>query len=298
MPILVGDDTTQPMIKNIRPPGMLLGVETVTFGDITIGVVQPNGANLHVGSLTGWDNMAPVTGGVTQRAADDGAWLTPSYYAARPIGVGANIDTDSWENTTALLELLEAQIPGKVLTEMLVFDGTRSLSAMVRREGTPVVTRGGTRANLSVGLVAPDFRRYSPVAETASTNLPTTAGGLSLPISLPISLGATVSTGRMTVLNEGNEDTSPTFTVIGPCPPCTITHLGTGRQMQVPDAVPAGRVLVIDVDKHTALLDGTASRVVTGTWFDLPPGESVIAFAGGPYDPAAQLQVAWRSAWR
>jgi hypothetical protein len=92
--------------------------------------------------------------------------------------------------------------------------------------------------------------------------------------------------------------THPTFTVVGPSPRFSITHRATGRTLSFAEPVAVGRSLTIDTDRRTALLDGTASRVVTGTWFDYEPGVNEVAFSAPTYDSSALLVSTHRSAWR
>lgn len=292
MPILVGTVET-----GDGEAGDVLQRRYATIGDLLFGGIDPFGTRVYLVDIKGWHSSG-TTGSVQQRAADDGGWLTPAYLTPRPVELVLRLRGRDFPSIGSSLDRIINSVPVKALADLNVFDHAQQLVAAVRQNGDILVDRKAAAATVSIPLIAPDHRRYSPVLEVASTGLPTSSGGLSLPVRLPVSLGATSTTGRVLILNSGNESTPPIFTVHGPCPPCTITQLGTGRQLQVPDAIPAGHFLTIDVDKHTALLDGTASRVVTGTWFMLPPGESQVAFTGGPYDPGANLQVAWRSASR
>jgi hypothetical protein len=168
----------------------------------------------------------------------------------------------------------------------------------VRQDGDPLVDRLDGWARFSLSLIASDPRRYGTEEVSATTGLPQTSGGLSLPITLPITIGATVSSGRVSVTNAGNMATRPTLTVTGPSPAFSITHIGSGKRLASFEAVPAGRSLVLDADRRIALLDGTALRVVTGSWFDLDPGVNEIAFAAASYDPDASMTVSFRSAYR
>ncbi len=169
---------------------------------------------------------------------------------------------------------------------------------MVRQEGEFNVEGTQTVTRFSLSLLAPDPRKYAVDVTSAETALPSSAGGLSLPLSLPVSVGATVTAGVLTVTNRGNTAAPAVLTVVGPCPPFTITRRGSGESLRFTEALPAGRTLVIDTYRNRALLDGTALRVLSGSWFNLAPGVNEIAFSASSYDPAARLRIESRSAWR
>jgi hypothetical protein len=153
-------------------------------------------------------------------------------------------------------------------------------------------------ARFSIALTAPDPRRYAVGITRAETGLPSTSGGLSLPVSLPVSIGATVTSGVLSATNDGNMGTRPTLAVYGPVAPFALTHRGTGQTLRFHESVPAGRFLLLDTDRRRALLDGTAGRRVTGSWFEYGPGINEVAFTAATYDPDARLVSEHRSAWR
>ena len=269
----------------------------LVLGRTLLGIVDDWGVRVSVGEIKGWWGAPETTAEVSQRPADDGGWASAAYRAARHIELTVDFYGLDFDHLTPSIATVVAAIP-KAGGMLQVTKGSDATQATVLQDGSVDLDRAQDRATLTIPLVAPDPRRYSLDESTASTGLPTTSGGLSLPVSAPFSITATVTSGTLTVTNAGNESTRPTFTVTGPCPPFSITQPSTGKRLVSPVGVDAGRVLTIDTDARTALLDGTAPRVMTGTWFDLPPGDSQIAFAATSYDPAAQLSVSFRSAWR
>lgn len=273
-----------------------LGPIQVTLGGFTVGETRDNGARVHLAQLTGWWDPAASTGAATQRANDHGAWIGPAYYGPRILGVLARIDGTSPADSMTIAGLLLRAVPLDQLAEVSVKDEAETLTARVRQEGDPLLDRKGNRVTVSLSLLAPDPRRYGPPA-TADTGLAATTGGLSLPIVLPVSLGATASAGTLTVTNAGDMDSYPVFTVTGPCAPFTVSD-AAGRQLAYADTVPAGRTLVIDTALRSALLDGIANRVVTGTWLRLTPGINQFSFKASSYDAASRLAIAYRSARR
>lgn len=272
----------------------------VQIGDLTfVPGTLINGVWWDLEPIDGWSAPPDRTERTEQRNADHGAWLKQGYYAPRDLELKGTLTGQSWSTLNQAWATLKAAVPSFDPVTLVVGEtGDFALQAdIIQGDGPPLINKNAAEWEFSFSLIAPDPRRYSLDTTSASTGLPVTSGGLSLPITLPITIGATTTSGLLTLTNSGDMPTRPTLTITGPCPPCTITH-SSNRRLTVPDAVPAGRSLVLDTDARSAVLDGTASRVVTGTWFELDPGVNSIQFASATYDASALLTVSFRSAWR
>jgi hypothetical protein len=279
------------------PAGTPLGDTTVALtGGPVAGVVDADGRLLHLGKLEGWWDAPASSGTVTQKVNEHGAFLGPAYYGPRIVNWTTNIDGLSPADSLRQARKLAAALPVSTLTTLTVTDADGPLTAAVRQEGDPIIIRSGNRVIVSLSMLAPDSRRYGP-AQVVSTGLPQMSGGITLPIVLPLVLTGAASAGVLTLINSGDLDSQPVFTVSGPCPPFTITD-DQGRQLTFNESLGTGRTLVIDTAARTALLDGIANRVVTGSWPVLRPGVNTIRFNASSYDAGAQLSVSYRSAWR
>ncbi len=152
--------------------------------------------------------------------------------------------------------------------------------------------------------VATDPRRYS-VAEYTSplAGLPAPGiGGLSFPLSFPLSFGTPGIPGVVTVTNAGEAVTWPTYVVTGPVTAPVITNTTSGRVLQWASSftLAAGQTMTVDTDARSVVVDGAARRdtLQVADWAPLTVGDNVIVFNGsGTYDPAAGLVVKWRSSW-
>lgn len=270
-----------------------------TLGSLVFGGVDDLGTRVWLSTLKGWDEGVASTGNVEQRAADDGGWPDQAYRAPRLVELGLVLIGPDFRTVSKSINAIEAGLPLNALDTLVVDDHGDQLQARVRKSGDVVVDRKAAKAAVSLSLIAPDPRRYAVDAVTASTGLPVTTGGLALPLVLPLSLAATMSSGVLTAVNAGNAETLPTFTIAGPCPAgATITHRGTRAFLRYSEAIGAGHTLTINTASRTAVLDGTASRTVIGTWFSYAPGANEIAFSAPSYDAGALLTSTHRSAWR
>lgn len=297
MPILVSPDSGE--VLGWGTPGNGLGPVSASLGDVMFGTTDNMGCEWVLESIEGWWNSPPTTGSVEQRAFDHGGWLSPSHLAPRTIEIVGSVN-GPWAAVSEALDRLHLAVPVDSLATLYVAHepSQRVHTADVRQNGDILVERYPNDAEFSISLIAPDPRRYDVDSTTVSTRLPTTSGGLSLPVTMPVTIGASVDSGVLSATNEGNFATRPTLTVEGPVEPFTITHKGTGQTLRYHESIPSGRSLVIDVDKRSALLDGTTPRRVTGQWFEYAPGLNEVAFMSQTYDAAALLTSTHRHAWR
>ena len=296
MPIFTVSATSE---DGVGTPGVPLHTGRVALGTVTLGETDDLGVEWMLERLSGWDDTGS-TGTWEQRASDHGGWASPAFLPPRIVTVEGSLVAGSYAGASRALDRLKAAVPLSGFETLTVVESDdRTLQAEVRQEGELLSERAGGWARFSLSLLAPDPRKYATAVSSSSTGLPSTSGGLSLPLSMPFSVNATVTSGVIVATNDGNMATRPTLKLYGPTPPDTrITHRGTGQTIRVPEAVPAGRFLLLDVDNRRALLDGTAARRVTGAWFDYAPGDNEIALSAPTYDPAALLVSEHRSAWR
>jgi hypothetical protein len=279
------------------PAGTPLGTTTVSLvGSPVAGLVDSSGRLIHLGKLDGWWDTPPSSGTSTKKVNEHGVFLSPGYYGARIINWQTRIDGFSAEDSMSVARKLLAAVTVNSLTDLRVTDENGLLTAEVRQEGDPVLVRQGNRVIVDLSLIAPDSRRYGPW-QNVSTGLPVVSGGFSLPVTLPLTMTGGNTSGSLALTNEGDMSAPAIFTVNGPCPPFSVSNQA-GEQLNFMESVPAGRILYVDGYARTALLDGVANRVVTGTWPSLRPGVNTFQFSASAYDAGALLTISYRSAWR
>lgn len=282
-------------------PGTSLGGRQADLGDIALGTVDAAGTAWHLKEMEGWDG-SDLRAEYSAREADHGAWAAPVYLGQRPITLTGLIEA---ANLAALDGAAEQLLAACALTDttLVVYEAIPK-QAVVRRSGKPLVRHVTDRiAEFSLLVTAPDPRRYSTTLQSESTGLPSTTGGLTLPIVLPISLSTVITGGGFTLINDGSIATRPTFTLEGPAtnPVIVCTRPdGVTTQLAYSDALGVGDTLVIDTDAHTATLNGTVSRrrYLSGDWPEvLPASTLVVQWDALAYDAAALLTGTCRSAW-
>lgn len=282
-------------------PGATLGPVQADLGAVTLGEVDGAGVAWTLGRLDGWGSPAVRTQ-YSDRQFDHGSWGAQAFYGPRVLSVGGTITAPSQASLETALEALRdaCSIDDTVLT---VYE-TVPKRLVVRSTGEVLVDRVTDRiAAWSGMLTAADPRRYSATLQSASTGLPTTSGGTTLPITLPLTLTAGSVSGQINLTNEGTIATRPTFTMTGPVTTPVISVLypdGSIRQLSYSDSLTTGDTLVIDTDAHTAVLNGSVSRrrYLSGTWPEIPPRSTVTVTWNATYNATATLTGTCRSAWK
>lgn len=284
-------------------PGQVLDGKRVDLGSIQLGVVDSDSVAWRIGAdgLQGWDSPEIRTE-YTPRESDHGAWASPLYMGERPISLAGTLaapDPDTLDR--AVDQLLETVGLSSVL--LVVYDATARQS-WVRRSGKPLIQYvTDTLATYSVMVTAPDPRRYSTLLAQYDTALPMTSGGLTLPVTAPFSIDATTEEGEIFAFNDGSFETRPTFTITGPATtPKIHTQYGDGtvKTLTFSSTLATGDELVIDTDRHTAVLNGSVSRrrYISGDWPVIGARQEVtFQFRAANYNSTARLTAAWRSAW-
>lgn len=278
-----------------------IGAVPISLGTLQLSVVDDDGVTWLPTEVKGWSSPG-VRAELQPRQADHGSWASPGYLDARPITIAGLIAAPSTAARDNAIEQLYAAV---ALTDTLLTVGESvPKQTIVRRSGEVLVELVNPySATYSALVTAPDPRRYSTTLQSASTGLPSTTGGLALPVTLPITITATTVSGTITLSNAGSIATRPTLAVVGPLPSFVIVAArpdGTITQQTYTDPLGAGDVLVIDSAARTVTLNGSVSRrrYLSGSWLEISPGSSAtLSWTSPSYDPSAMLTGSCRSAW-
>jgi hypothetical protein len=166
---------------------------------------------------------------------------------------------------------------------------------------TKVGAFNGLNFEWQIQVKAPDPRRYDDTETVITLSPPTGAqGGFTAPFTTPIVSTLTgVSTSRVTATNTGTIATRPVVTLRGPLVDPQVANVSTGRSLSLGITLATDDVLVLDFDRRTVLLNGSASRsstlTATAAWWELPPGGSDIAMTAGGGSGTGEVR--FRSAW-
>ncbi|MEU9400536.1 hypothetical protein [Streptomyces sp. NPDC048242] len=272
----------------------------IQLGDLTFGQVDEEGVHWHCGTDDGWDSP-DVRTQFTQREAAHGAWAGPVYFNERVITLAGKAFAPDAPTLDRAIERLQ-EAASLTDTTLTVYESIPK-QCTVRRSGKVLANRlTGTVLDWSVMVTAADPRRYGTDLRQQSTALPSTSGGLTAPLTPPLTVSATTVAGEASATNEGSIAVHPVLTITGPVPAPRIPVVypdGSVRTLSYSDTIAAGEQLVIDTDAHTVMLGGASRRrYLSGDWPDIPPKSTVaFQFRADAYNPTTMLTVTWRPAW-
>lgn len=268
---------------------------------------------IHGGSNYGLINMgmgSPAPRAVADlRPSDHGATDATAYYGPRIFELIGNITAASmaalWE---AADELKGSLVLGSTHTLRFRREGLTFDEQAVVRVDSPVDMPTGPMPSpllmWGVSLLAPDPRIYTTTENSGSYD-PTDSGtgGLSFPLDFPLDFGVSDTAGRLTVENEGNVSSPPTFVITGPVTNPIIDNDTTGQSIYTQDtALSTGDTLTIDTAAKTVVLNGTTSRpdlisVSLTDWFYIRPGSNQLRLRGSDMESTeTELAVTFRNA--
>lgn len=284
-------------------PGATLGGRRINLGSVQLGAVDADGVAWHLQELEGWDG-SEVRVEYQPREADHGAWASRAYLGQRSVTISGKVEAPSLGLLDAALEQLRSA--ASLTDTLLVVYETVPKQSVVRRSGRPLIKMVSDRvAEYSLLVTAADPRRYAASLQSGTTGLPTTTGGLTPPVTPPLTISATTVSGVISAQTVGTIATRPVLAIDGPVTqPQILVQLpdGTVRGLLYSQSLATGDRLVIDTDAHSVTLNGTASRrrylTTPQGWPELPPAStSNIQFQAASYSAAAMLTAEWRSAW-
>jgi hypothetical protein len=161
------------------------------------------------------------------------------------------------------------------------------------------------RTNRSIYLIeatAPDFRFQGQTLKSFSTGITIQDGGTPIPAAIPAPIPGGSSTSFVLV-NSGNVNAQPIFTVRGPGTNFLIQNIDTGELIRLNLTLQANETVLIDTANNTAYkgnqnVFGSITREPAGTWVSLRPGNNRIIFrASSGYTGSTQLTILYRDSY-
>ncbi|MEN8649123.1 hypothetical protein ABCR94_00345 [Streptomyces sp. 21So2-11] len=279
------------------------------------GIVLGHATSIPIAEVEGL-GRAGVRGELVEQPGADGAWLAPDWYEARTLRIDCAIKTPG-DPAAARQVLAGLQQVGD--TRQVRTVGGAVMPLRIKWPGSPVrVLFGRLRkldptwaeaahgwVPLDLEFVAPDPRYYADFEQQAQLRLGwLSGGGFTAPVQAPLRVSSGQPSGQTRpgwVTNGGTTDAHPVITVHGPCANPVITHIETGRSVNLPVTLAAGQWVRIDtrpgritVTRENGGSAPTTSRLDT---FVLPPGRSEIRWTASDPTATARLTVAWRDAY-
>jgi hypothetical protein len=272
-----------------------------SLNGITFGAVDAQGVDWSLVSLTGWAATAPTLA-FTQKPRQSGAWAGDSFSGPRTLALGGRIYAPSAQALRDAIDRLNAAVTLGPST-LTVTEAGVTRSVVVRQSDDVIVSWVmPTIAEWSIQVASADWRKFG-LSMTGNTLLPSTTGGLIVPLTVPFAINAVTTTGQVSLTNAGNTDGPVTLRIDGPCTGPVITHVNTGAQLAFSNSLTlgTGEYLLVDMENRTALANGQASRtsyITSRGWSSFKPGANTWAFTATQFNAASKLTVTAVPAWR
>ncbi|NUS25022.1 MAG: hypothetical protein HOV92_12480 [Streptomyces sp.] len=246
---------------------------------------------------------------------EDGLWLGVDYAQGRTVRIDAAVraagDPAAVLDTIATLQSVAddttVRLQGGAYTLLrLKFPGrdVRVVRGRLRKAAAETDRLIHGYAPLDLEFQATDHVFYSD--DEQSTSIPLgviEGGGFTAPVIAPIIVGGTGDSrpGRIDV--DGTAPAWPVLTVNGPCANPRITHVETGRVLELRTTIPAGQYVVIDTRPTVRTVTRSGGGTLTLTpasridAFSLPAGASELQWTANDPTNTSSLSVRWAPAW-
>jgi hypothetical protein len=265
--------------------------------DLEFGTVDANGIAWMLQSVVGADGPA-TSGQVVQQAGDHGGWATPQFYAPRTLTLTVWASAPSQALRDVARATMQQSVPVSDLA-LLRLDEPIPKQMLVRRSGALTETYPvPTDVVFTVGLVAPDPRKYSTVLHSLTANQGAGPAGLTSPNTTPFTLPAGAPPMSASATNAGSFETRPVVTIAGPVTAPAVVNQATGQSVSYSAlALGASDVLAVDFLNRQALLNGVFRPAdLWSSWWVMPPGTTGVQVTGTA-STGASMTAAWRDAW-
>lgn len=274
----------------------------IAVGDLVLGSVDVAGVRFTVEKFDGWGSVGSSVS-LTQRARGHGATASEGFYHPRVMSVQGLIIVPAADALSTAVDALSAAVSLDQFTMLVSERGrVRNLQAQ-RQDDVQITYLTDTIARYSIQVVAKDPLKYGDLI-SASTVLPSSTGGLTFPVTFPITFTGVSNTGVIRLVNDGNSQAPVWLRVDGPVPAggWTVTHVGKKQSLSFATslALATGEFVTVDMERREVLAQGQSARagyVTSRGWFSLDPGINDIAFSATNYSSTALLTAATKPSW-
>lgn len=297
-----GSTTFPSSILPMADPG--IGGMGVELSGLVLTRTDSNGVQWRSFSpIDGWDGSPASSVQLTQKLRAPGAWMSPRNMTQRVISLTGVINAPTVDALQTAIDQLNAActVEDTVLT---VQRGSAARSCIVCRQGE-VMLGSADETDLvmpwSIQLVASDPRKFT-TAVSGSTNLPSSTGGMVVPMVVPLVITSTVVPGTVALTNQGNASGPLNIRVTGPVAGPQITHVTTGKVLTFDPSLVlgVGEWLDIDMEAETVLANGQSSRngyITSAGWSPFVPGVNLWQVNSSSYNPATVFTITGTPAW-
>jgi hypothetical protein len=274
-----------------------------------VGSGSYNGLAIGRGSRYGITRLSGLDDLPDQRTADEprddwGDDSAEDRTGPRYVELDLGLHADNPTHLRQLVDAARAAFRPNLVLPLYLYDSTRLVYAKVRKRALPYDATMLRRTGEGyLQFYCADPLVYEGDLQTLVVHLPAPGtGGLTLPLTLPLTLGDGGVPGSVVATNSGYADTYPLLTIAANAatlPSPSVENVTTGERIDLDLTMLPGDVLVVDSAAGTIMLNGTADRLNARQgldWLHLQPGDNQLNFRAASNNTQSTLTVAFRSA--
>ncbi|TFC92037.1 MULTISPECIES: phage tail domain-containing protein [Cryobacterium] len=233
---------------------------TFTIGGLTAedGEMDRSRGRIYFSDLGDWYSGAESKTDINERAQGDGAHgIDVDLRGSAAFTFTGWYEGDTWADVLTMMDRFKQATITRRTIPVSVEDELGVTSRIVSVRAAPLREDKLARAfDFAIDMHALDPLRYGP-AVSVSTGLPTAGGGITFPITYPISYGTPGDPGRVTVSNPG---TAPTYSILeitgGMSGGFELTEVTTGRTLRFERPIPDGSTIYLNPRTGMVSMDG------------------------------------------
>jgi hypothetical protein len=265
------------------------------------------GSPYQIQSVDGLESLPSIRNQDDNRGYHDGMFTGRDFLSGRSISIIFNTFGDSngsaQTNYNTIQSILLPQTQG---TTPLYFKFPNSPSSEQFVDARVRGLRTTVDPNYTYGYITSQVEFFCPDPNYYNNNLQTAnmlisaALGRTYNRTFNYTYGGGSSSVTTTISNIGWATTYPTITIQGPITNPIIGNTTSGNILNFTGTYSALDTLEIDLYNQLITLNGAPARnlLISGTWFDAPPGNSNFFFTGtGTLAGTTQATVSWYSAY-
>jgi hypothetical protein len=265
------------------------------------------GSPYQILSIDGLESLPGIRNQDDNRGYHDGMFTGRDFLSGRTISIIFNTFGDSngsaQTNYNTIQSILLPQTQG---TTPLYFKFPNSPTSEQFVDARVRGLRTSVDPNYTYGYITSQVEFFCPDPNYYNSNLQTAnmlisaALGRTYNRTFNYTYGGGSSSVTTTIQNIGWATTYPTITIQGPITNPVIGNTTTGNTLNFTGTYTALDTLEIDLYNQLITLNGNPARnlLISGTWFDAPPGNSNFFFTGtSTLAGTTQATVSWYSAY-
>jgi hypothetical protein len=265
------------------------------------------GSPYQILSVDGLESLPGIRNQDDNRGYHDGMFTGRDFLSGRNISIIFNTFADSngsaQTNYNTIQSILLPQTSG---TTPLYFKFPNSPTSEQFVDARVRALRTSVDPNYTYGYITSQVDFFCPDPNYYNNNLQTANMLISAVLgrtynrTFDYTYGGGSSSVTTTISNIGWATTYPTITIQGPITNPIVGNTTTGNTLNFTGTYSALDVLEIDLYNQLITLNGSPARnlLISGTWFDAPPGNSNFFFTGSAtLAGTTQATVSWYSAY-